>query len=49
MLLNYALHTQNCVCPHQVNHYVRTFDALFRNCMYGFQGCGVGAEESEGF
>ena len=36
MLLNYALHIQICVSPHQVNHYVRTFDAMFRNCMYGF-------------
>jgi len=31
------LHTQTCcVRPHQVNRYVRTFDALFRNYLYGY-------------
>ena len=28
--------TQKCVCPHQVSHCVRTFDALLRNNLYRF-------------
>jgi len=33
--MHYILKNVN-VHLHQVNHYVRTFDALFRNYLYGF-------------
>ena len=34
------------VRPHQVNHYVRTFEALFRKYLYGFVGWGESSTNS---